>query len=418
MWFRLLVSVFAATFAASIAVYVAHNATGLLLGNLVGLSVGVVLVQPLINRQTARLNDLEQKQVLQEQIINDLTRAKNWAEALLQSITEGIISYDEGGKIAYFNEGAAQIVGFPAAQASDQPLNAILKLANDTQKEFSESVPASGGRRVVTIHTQKNRDASLAVTRARPVQPGLSTIVLHDVTEEMNLRNLQAYFLAHISHEFRTPLSGLKVSIELLLENVHRLSAREIDALLSSIHLSASSLQNLVDNLLESTKIEANQMALHRRPTALKGVIAEAIRIMQPLLNRRQQLLAFTEPFTYADILIDSPKIVQVVVNLLSNASKYSPMAATIEISIEKRDQHLRLSVADCGPGIAAEDRENVFRRFVRLQSQNGDEYGVGLGLSVVKAMVEAHGGVVGVDARAEGGSIFWITLPADEMES
>jgi two-component system sensor histidine kinase KdpD len=110
---------------------------------------------------------------------------------------------------------------------------------------------------------------------------------------------------------------------------------------------------------------------------------------------------------------MDPMRVTQVIVNLLSNASKYSPVRSPIELSAELSDgQTVRVSVADRGEGIDPSDRENLFRRFVRLEPADPGQYGVGLGLSVVKAIVEEHGGQVGVEARPSGGSVFWFTLP------
>jgi signal transduction histidine kinase len=109
-------------------------------------------------------------------------------------------------------------------------------------------------------------------------------------------------------------------------------------------------------------------------------------------------------------------RITQVFVNLLSNASKYSPVQKKIELRVEAPPgQGLRVSVADRGEGIPRAERENLFRRFVRLSASDAPQYGIGLGLSVVKAIVEEHGGEVGVDERPGGGSTFWFRLPPDE---
>jgi signal transduction histidine kinase len=243
---------------------------------------------------------------------------------------------------------------------------------------------------------------------------------LHDITEEVNRRNLQAYFLANMSHEFRTPLSALRISIELLQENWRYLSFSEMDELLTSIYLSTTTLQNLIDNLLESSKIEANYMELRRRPSHLNAILAEAVRVMQPLLQRRQQSLSLLQPLSMPIIDVDPVRVVQVVVNLLSNASKYSPVGSPIDFIIENSDDnaHVRIEIIDRGPGIPMQQRREIFQRFVRLNSteyssQTSSEYGSGLGLSVVKAIIEGHGGQVGVDSREEIGSIFWFTLPS-----
>jgi signal transduction histidine kinase len=113
------------------------------------------------------------------------------------------------------------------------------------------------------------------------------------------------------------------------------------------------------------------------------------------------------------EVTVDPTRFIQVLVNLLSNASKYSPMGKEIDLRIQPvNGSCLRIEVADRGPGIPPNERENLFRRFMRLGDQNEAQYGAGLGLSVVKTIIEGHIGEVGVKDRAGGGSIFWFTIP------
>jgi signal transduction histidine kinase len=140
---------------------------------------------------------------------------------------------------------------------------------------------------------------------------------------------------------------------------------------------------------------------------------------MKPLLERRQQNLSLDQPQRLPKIYADPTRLTQVLVNLLSTASKYGPLGEPIDVSLEEMDDRwLRVSVADRGPGIPADERENLFSRFIRLDTQDNTQYGIGLGLSVVKAIVEEHSGEVGVEERPGGGSIFWFTIPLDSEES
>jgi signal transduction histidine kinase len=139
--------------------------------------------------------------------------------------------------------------------------------------------------------------------------------------------------------------------------------------------------------------------------------------VVQPLLDRRQQQVTVDGPAEFNEIPADPGRLTQVLVNLLTNASKYSPIGRPVDLRVETRGDMLRVSVADRGPGIPLEERVNVFRRFVRLSDADGEQYGVGLGLFVVRTTIEAHGGRVGVDGRPGGGSIFWVELPLGQPE-
>jgi PAS domain S-box-containing protein len=360
---------------------------------------------------------LEESRVNTYRALDDLSQARAWLDTLIQSVAEGIVTVDQDGTITSFSQGAARITGWPREAALGQPLDAVLKPA-EPGEALGQHIPASGTMRQVSIVTVGGRAATLAVTGAKLKPPGGGTrqtvLVFRDMTEEEATQRLRAYFLANISHEFRTPLSALHASVELLLEEMGALSMAEMWELLSSVHRSVTGLQTLIDNLLESSRIEAGRFSIRRRPSDLNAIIADAIRMTEPLLERRRQNLALSEPPDLPTIDADPTRLTQVLVNLLSNASKYSPVGAPIDLAVERTDGRLRVVVADRGPGISPADRSSLFHRFVRLEAQDGTQYGVGLGLSVVKAIVEEHGGVVGVEGRPGGGSAFWFTLPVE----
>lgn len=238
-----------------------------------------------------------------------------------------------------------------------------------------------------------------------------TAVILRDISQEEQLRQLRSYFLANITHEFRTPLSTLNASIELLTEE-DDLSAEEMRELLKPIHVSLLALQTLIDNLLESSRIEAGRFTIRMQPVDLEQVMQDAVRLVQPLLERREQALSLTLPALVPPVQGDTPRLTQALVNLLSNASKYSPMRTPIHVSIEPGDSRVRISIADRGMGIPADQRQSLFQRFVRLDGEHSEQYGIGLGLHVVKTTVEAHGGQVMAEENPGGGTIFWFELP------
>jgi len=344
--------------------------------------------------------------------------AKPDLEALLQSVADGIVAIDESGRITYFNQAAERITGWQRAQVLGREADQVFNLPQG-HGVFLEHIPLAGGVHTIRVLTQEGNERKLAISIAplgSPNQAGTRlALVLRDISDEEAAQELRTYFLANISHEFRTPLAALKASVELLLDEIEALSREEIAKLLNSIHFSLTGLQTLIDNLLESTSIEAGHFHIRRRPARMKQIIADALQVMQPLLARRQQTLVPTIPDSLPVLRVDPARLTQVLVNLVSNASKYSPMQEIIELGVEQIDDAtLRVWVADRGPGIAPQDRSSLFRSFVRLSSTDGAQYGIGLGLSVVKTIVDEHGGQVGVEARPEGGSRFWFTVPVD----
>jgi two-component system sensor histidine kinase VicK len=358
---------------------------------------------------------LEKSRVNLATTLKALSEAKEWSESLIRSIHEGIITLDQTGKVVFFSDGAARIMQLKAAEITGKDLNNFLTVTGSSETPFTDFVPPENARRTVNVSSPQREALTLALTRARQPDKGQTTIVLHDITEETQRRSLQAYFLANVSHEFRTPLAGMKVSIELLLENIRFLTSAEVNELLSSLYLSVTTLQSLIDNLLESSRIEANHLTLRRQPCELNHLLGDAVLLVQPFLNRRQQILNLEEPLTLPILNLDPTRLTQVLVNLISNASKYSPMASTIDLTIDHQANELYFAVNDRGQGLPEGQQQDVFKQFVRFSGDSKADHGTGLGLAVVKAIIEAHGGLVGVNPREGGGSVFWFKLPTGE---
>lgn len=348
--------------------------------------------------------------------LTSLQSERDWSEHLLASIVEGIVTIDNEGLITFFSQGAERITGWSKKEVLGRACEKFFQPAFG-KESFIKMIPAPGGKAKVDVILAGGEQASLAITRAEfaPTDAVFAEIALvfRDISEEEAVHRLLGHFIANVAHEFRTPLSALAASIELLLDQSPELSHAELDELLVSLHLGILGLQTLVDNLLESASIEAGHFRISPRATDLGKIIADSVETMRPLLDKYGQQFALELP---ADILVvraDARRSSQVLVNLLSNASKYGPSDAEIKLRVTMIDAEARVEVIDQGVGISSIARENLFRRFVFPDDDNRlSPSGAGLGLSVVKAIVEAHGGKVGVDDNPEGGSIFWFTLP------
>ena len=396
-------------------------------------------------------------------VLESLTQAHDWLEKLVQSIVEGVVIFDDAGSVTFLNEKAAELAGVAVEEAVGQRVDLLFPAADEAGSRVALSQFVSGGkyriqllrpgkaaerpvrlpgqlarRRLGAGQLSRESLALLEITvmrlpapvvyRGRSEQGGGSdagatlgpaakalqtALILRDIGEEEALRQLRAYFLANITHEFRTPLSTWNASMELLL-NETDLTVSEMRELLKPLHLSLLSLQTLIENLLESSTIEAGRFVLHKQPVDLEQVIAAAVQIVRPLLERRRQTLVRPASALLPSLVADPARLTQVLVNLLGNAGKYSPPGSTVTLEIALRVGWLAVSIADQGPGIPPRDRQNLFQRFVRLGVDTPHQYGIGLGLHLVKTTVEAHGGRVGVDEQVGGGSRFWFELPVE----
>lgn len=362
---------------------------------------------------------LENARVELQQTLTSLQQEKAWIEQLLQAIVEGVVTLDDQGCITFFSQGAERIMGWPREEALGQSCDAIFHTP-DTEAPFSELIPPPERRQRITVRTAGERTITLSVTRAQLTPPEADVahlaLVFRDVSDEEAFQRLMGHFLANVTHEFRTPLTALGASVELLLDQAQDVTQKELEQMLSWLHLGIVSLQTLVDNLLESASLEAGQFRVSPQPTELGEIIAEAVRLIHPMLKKYDQRLVVKLPPDIPVVQADSRRVVQVFINLLSNANRYGPEDSEVVIDARRRSDQVWIAVEDEGPGVPAEHRDDLFHRFSHFSAQDEKgKYGVGLGLWVVKAIVEEHGGEVGVEDRPGGGARFWFTLPIAE---
>ncbi|MBN1876646.1 MAG: PAS domain S-box protein [Anaerolineae bacterium] len=342
---------------------------------------------------------------------------------LLEVIAEGIVICNIQGEISFFSPGAERIMGWSQQAAIGASCNQVFRVL-DGGAEFLDLIPQPGKRRKLTIAHYDGEPMVLAFTGAQWTSsetdefPDVQiALVFRDVSEEETMHRLVGHFMANIAHEFFTPLSSLAAAVELLMDQAPYLNTAELQQLLTSLHLSVLDLQTFVDNLLESASIEAGCFKIHTRPVNLSEIITEAMHIVHSLLAKHGQWLILQIPESLPKVYADARRTVQVLINLLANASKYGPDDAPITITVAIHKTFLRVSVRDLGCGIPEQQCQYLFRHFARLDSESHrDKAGIGLGLSVVKTMVEAQGGEVGVmqvanEECAVEGAQFWFTL-------
>lgn len=220
--------------------------------------------------------------------------------------------------------------------------------------------------------------------------------------------------LAAVAHELRGPLTALATSSELLAEDYLQLDPEQVKSMLGAMHRRTLWLQGLVENLLCAATIRESRLQLYRQSLSLSDLLADVDAVVGPLLAQRGQRLRVRFGPRVPEVLGDSRRLSQVLVNLILNASKFGVANSPIDLTISSRGDAVRISVADRGPGVSLAHADRLFEPYYRDPATAGSgKDGVGLGLSIVKSIVEAHGGLVGVESRRGGGARFWFTIPS-----
>jgi PAS domain S-box-containing protein len=220
-------------------------------------------------------------------------------------------------------------------------------------------------------------------------------------------------FLSRMSHELRTPLNAILGFGQLLqLEDLPDAQRESVEHILSG----GRHLLSLINEVLDISQIESGQSSPSVTPVLLHEVVEEAVQIVTPLADARRVKLRVEAPAgDSAYVMSDQQHLLQIVLNLVSNAIKYNHARGSVAIAWERREDRVLLTVTDDGPGIAPDEVAVIFSPFERGAARLGAIEGTGLGLSVVNALVTAMGGTVGVDSRLGQGSTFWVELPAGE---
>ena len=327
----------------------------------------------------------------------ELRRRQAEADAVLGGIAEGVVAVDEDRRIRYANERAAAIFGLPGEDVRGRFCGDVLRPALvDGERPCESRCPILRARaggpvsEVETLLPDGRAPRTIVVTSSILVE-GRQIQLLRDETEVEATRRLRDTVVANISHEFKTPLAAQLASIEMLRDRLDTLSPEEARDLVLATERGALRLTRLVDNLLESVRLEAGDASIRRQPVELDDVVEEAVEATRPLILQKRQSLEVEVPHPLPGVVGDAPRLVQVLVNLLANANKFAPEGAVIRVGAQACPPHVTLWVADDGPGLP--DGEDVFARFVRRAGEEPDQSGMGLGLWISRSIVERHGG-------------------------
>ncbi len=224
-------------------------------------------------------------------------------------------------------------------------------------------------------------------------------VVLRDIAQIKTGQKRYAEFVSAVSHEMKSPLTGIKAYVELLADcDANDSAARE--EFLGVIDSQANRLQRLIDNLLNIARIEAGVVEVSKQSISLHELLGEALEIVRPSAEaRRLQLLSELSPM-YLSVLADRDMLMQVAINLLSNAIKYTPERGSVTLRSRMADDEVEFEVADTGVGLSGEDQVKVFEKFYRVKKDRGMAQGTGLGLPLAKHIVEdVHGGRITVES-------------------
>ena len=357
-------------------------------------------------------------QAFRKSSLGELLQAQLATQATIDSLPDPVIVFSSDGRALSANETAN--TDLRLAVTEDNPLAMIDPSLRTALTRAIDHVLSGKGHYVprgfedaVVVSTPEGQRWYLP--RAAPLYDeggGVTgaTLIVQDITRLRRFDELRNNMVATVAHEFRTPLTSLRMAIHLCVEGAAGdLTPKQLD-LLGAARDDCERLQGIVDDLLDLARLQSGKLELDREPVPPADLVAQVIDDHRgEAQHRRVALEARVTPSLDA-VFVDRTRVQLVFANLVSNALRHSEPGQTVTVTADPGDGNVRFTVEDEGPGIPEEHHSRVFDRFFRLPGDVAS--GAGLGLSISREIVEAHGGSIGVATRQDGGATFWFTLP------
>ena len=355
-------------------------------------------------------------------LFRDLKQREEQYRDLYEEAPDAYLSCGADGIIKRANRSAAELLGYSREELAGKPVS-------DLYADTPNGKAAAEGVFKRFLSGEEVRDQELEVRRAdgttvwvslsvRPIRDKEGRVVasrsiMADITEHRKLDQLKDDFIGLVSHELRSPMTVITGAINTALTEAERLSPEETRQLLKDAAAESESLSNLLTNLLELSRVQAQRLVLYSEAIDATKIIGEAVDKIKRQYSTHKFVISL--PRRLPPIYADSLRLERILYNLLENAVKYSPPGGEVRVSAKPQGEHLVIGVSDQGIGIPPADQAKLFAPFQRLEKRPSGVRGVGLGLMVCRRLVEAHGGNIWVESEPGHGSSFFFTMPLSQ---
>lgn len=353
---------------------------------------------------------------------------KKRIDTLIQVMSDGIVGLDQNRYILFVNQVASRLLGLnesdllgkyapDIAAANDLMRTLIQDVMPPLQR--TQDVGESGLLKIYdgdkeSYFTRHTQPVDILRTGDEQAVRAGYVIVLKNVTSYKELDLAKTNFIATVSHELKTPLSSIKMSLKLLDDQRIGELNDEQKSLVTSVRDDADRLLAITGELLNMAQVESGQIQLNLQPVAPADIVSYAVNAIRVSAAQRQIDLHIDLPAALPQVRTDPDKASWVLVNFLSNAVRHSADESRIEVSARLLKQGVEFRVRDHGAGIRPEHRDRVFDRYFKAPGSNGQASGTGLGLAISSEFIQSMNGQIGLDTRVTDGAAFWFTLPVE----
>ena len=329
--------------------------------------------------------------------------------SILDNMADGVLLADNDGNIILTNDAARNLLNIVEKDINGRPLIEVVR-----EFEFNELLDAclkTGQERISQFESSiSNRFLRVIAIPFIVEKPGGALLLIQDLTEVRSLQTMRREMVGNISHEFRTPLAGIKAMVE-TLQNIAADDKEATRDFLSRIEIEVDRMTQLVAELTELSRIETGKAELDLEPIELNELVEEAIVQLKPQVERQKLTLEMVMAKYMPVITVDKERLRQVMVNLIHNAIKFNRPGGNIKISTESSENSVSVEVSDTGVGIAKDNLPHIFERFYKVDKSRAGQ-GSGIGLAIAKHVIESHGGKITVQSEEEKGTTFSFSLP------
>ncbi len=331
---------------------------------------------------------------------------KTRIETIINQMKDGIIGLDEKRNILFINEVGQNLLGLQEREIAGKYVadiavnNDLMRtlLKEDTQKDLK--IYADGKESYFNKEVLKVMNGDLAAGEV---------IILRNITPFHELNEAKTNFIATVSHELKTPISSIKMSLQLLEKQDTGIINAEQKQLIDSIKEDSGRLLKITGELLNLSQVETGNIQLTIQQSDPYSILNYALEAVKVVAEQKRVVLKITADEHLPCVKADPEKTAWVLINLLTNAIRYSPEDKEVEIEVKKKEQHILFAVKDAGKGIEARYMDKIFTRY--FQVPGSSRSGTGLGLSISKEFIEAQGGSIGLESEVGTGSRFYFEL-------
>ena len=360
------------------------------------------------------ISSLAGSTILHAQFFERLQAAHQRYRELFEDSIDPILITKWDGKILEANHQAVTISGYTAQQLREMAIGDLHKLDQTEQGADLESLKA--GKTCAyesTLKSKSGQEISIQVYVRKVVfeDKELLQWILRDITERKYLENLRDDLTAMIYHDLRSPLSNIISSLDVLSTTFPPEDSEMAQSVLMIARRSTARIQRLISSLLDVNRLESGQPIGERQSISLNVIVEDAFDAIQPMAENRHQTLVSALAARLPHVYVNTDMIRRVVINLLENASKYTPQGGKIELGAKLDGDWVQVWIRDNGPGIPIADQDRIFDKFTRLKEKDMPG-GLGVGLAFCRLAVQGHGGRIWVESNPGQGSRFAFTLP------